>query len=141
MAIQTKITDDGVKQESSPASSMSVEVPVSYRSGQAPINTLTSGSYSAIVPGFYYVSGAAASGSLFTVPNPASFPGAELSLVEVGQNQVVLSGAYAGRTFALTNGTSFGSIMVLPTAGYVSLKSSGASWCVAAQSGSLSVYT
>jgi len=141
MPVSVRITDRGVIEESSLVGSLSIEVPSVSRSGTLATSTATVGSYTAPSPGFYFITGAAASGSLFTVPNPANTPGGELSVAEIGTNQALLSGAYAGKTFVLSNGTSRGSVLIVPVGGSAAMKSNGTSWCVFASSGSLTVYT
>ena len=141
MGTTTRVTQAGVISEPSVASAFIVEVPQRHLGGDAFISTNTASAYVAAKPGFYFVTGAAASGSLFTVPNPASFPGSVLHVSEIGTNQCVLSGAYAGKTFVLTNGTSRGSVCVIPAGGFVSFRSSGVSWCLASVSGSVTVYS
>ena len=140
MPVTIRVTDNGLVEEASAASKFSVEVPFASTGPAAFLNSATASAFTATVPGFYYVTGAAASGSLFTVPNPASFPGAQLSISEIGTNQVLLSGAYAGKTF-VTTGSTRGAVCVLPTSGFISFISSGVSWCMTAVSGAIGIYS
>lgn len=141
MGTTTRITQAGAVSEPSTQSSFVVEVPQRVLVGAAPFSTNTASAYTATTPGFYWVTGAAGSGSMFTVPNPALYPDAVLSVSEIGTNQVLLSGAYAGKTFVLANGTTRGSVAIIPTAGAASFRSSGVSWCLSTSSGSIAVYT
>lgn len=141
MGTTTRIIDSGCVSESSAQSAFSIEVPLRSVAGEAFTSTNTASAYTATRPGFYFVTGAAASGSIFTVPNPALYPGAFLSVSEIGTNQCLLSGAYAGKTFVLANGTSHGAVAVVPKSGFASFRSSGVSWCLTATSGSVTVYS
>lgn len=142
MGTTTRITQAGVISEPSALSSFVIEVPQrEVGGGFTATSTNTASAYTATRPGFYWVTGAAASGSVFTVPNPALYPHNVLSISEVGTNQVLLSGAYAGKTFVLANGTSRGSVAILPAGGFASFRSSGVSWCLNSVSGSVTVYT
>jgi hypothetical protein len=155
MAIKTKIAKNGV-QAINNDSGLDVQ-PMSQNIGFAPFQMYTrqvntsQGLWTVPYPGFWFVSGSSQGGVGCTgsLPDPTANPGAELDLVCNNNFPFCISGSRSitalgqmspfrlAFSASVGQGATFGTLVDIPGAGSIHMKSTGFQWLIYAASGSI----